>query len=192
MELPQLILVHMPGFPGCTAATIKESRMNLNPDVEGMLIWVSNPVSARWQITSWQNYLAVMNSLDESPAGPATLPRVQFLMDPTGGKSAPPTTPLYSHGSCTALSVHRRPRLWTLDLLFSPSFPCRCQFCSEPSSKVVLREYLLLAEDFYSGICQDCVVAKELGPLAGLLPPVTNFQFCSDWCQLSSVTGPLC
>ncbi|XP_064234354.1 ribosome-recycling factor, mitochondrial isoform X1 [Aotus nancymaae] len=46
MKSPQLILVNMASFPECTAAAIKairESGMNLNPEVEGTLIRVPIP-----------------------------------------------------------------------------------------------------------------------------------------------------
>nr|XP_014972390.1 ribosome-recycling factor, mitochondrial isoform X2 [Macaca mulatta] len=50
MKSPQLILVNMASFPECTAAAIKairESGMNLNPEVEGMLIRVPIPQVTR-------------------------------------------------------------------------------------------------------------------------------------------------
>ncbi|KAL6085413.1 hypothetical protein STEG23_030991 [Scotinomys teguina] len=50
MKSPQLILVNMAGFPECTAAAIKairESGMNLNPEVEGTLIRVPIPKVTR-------------------------------------------------------------------------------------------------------------------------------------------------
>uniref|UniRef100_A0A8D1MK20 Ribosome-recycling factor, mitochondrial n=1 Tax=Sus scrofa TaxID=9823 RepID=A0A8D1MK20_PIG len=50
MKSPQLILVNMASFPECTAAAIKairESGMNLNPDVEGTLIRVPIPKVTR-------------------------------------------------------------------------------------------------------------------------------------------------
>ncbi|KAF3821108.1 hypothetical protein GH733_011261 [Mirounga leonina] len=46
MKSPQLILVNMASFPECTAAAVKairESGMNLNPEVEGTLIRVPIP-----------------------------------------------------------------------------------------------------------------------------------------------------
>ncbi|KAM5186207.1 ribosome-recycling factor, mitochondrial isoform 4-T7 [Callospermophilus lateralis] len=49
MKSPQLILVNMASFPECTAAAIKairESGMNLNPEVEGTLIRVPIPISS--------------------------------------------------------------------------------------------------------------------------------------------------
>ncbi|KAM5258850.1 ribosome-recycling factor, mitochondrial isoform 4-T9 [Hipposideros larvatus] len=50
MKSPQLILVNMASFPECTAAAIKairESGMNLNPEVEGTLIRVPIPKVTR-------------------------------------------------------------------------------------------------------------------------------------------------
>ncbi|XP_078231730.1 ribosome-recycling factor, mitochondrial isoform X2 [Callithrix jacchus] len=50
MKSPQLILVNMASFPECTAAAIKairESGMNLNPEVEGTLIRVPIPQVTR-------------------------------------------------------------------------------------------------------------------------------------------------
>ncbi|XP_053419600.1 ribosome-recycling factor, mitochondrial isoform X4 [Nycticebus coucang] len=50
MKSPQLILVNMASFPECTAAAIKairESGMNLNPEVEGTLIQVPIPKVTR-------------------------------------------------------------------------------------------------------------------------------------------------
>ncbi|XP_006865716.1 PREDICTED: ribosome-recycling factor, mitochondrial [Chrysochloris asiatica] len=50
MKSPQLILVNMTSFPECTAAAIKairESGMNLNPEVEGTLIRVPIPKVTR-------------------------------------------------------------------------------------------------------------------------------------------------
>ncbi|XP_023586449.1 ribosome-recycling factor, mitochondrial isoform X1 [Trichechus manatus latirostris] len=50
MKSPQLILVNMSSFPECTAAAIKairESGMNLNPEVEGTLIRVPIPKVTR-------------------------------------------------------------------------------------------------------------------------------------------------
>ncbi|XP_047379922.1 ribosome-recycling factor, mitochondrial isoform X1 [Sciurus carolinensis] len=50
MKSPQLILVNMASFPECTAAAIKairESGMNLNPEVEGTLIRVPIPIVTR-------------------------------------------------------------------------------------------------------------------------------------------------
>ncbi|XP_004453958.1 ribosome-recycling factor, mitochondrial isoform X1 [Dasypus novemcinctus] len=50
MKSPQLILVNMASFPECTAAAIKairESGMNLNPEVEGTLIRVPLPIVTR-------------------------------------------------------------------------------------------------------------------------------------------------
>ncbi|KAG8518794.1 Ribosome-recycling factor, mitochondrial [Galemys pyrenaicus] len=50
MKSPQLILVNMASFPECTAAAIKairESGMNLNPEVEGTLIRVPIPKTPR-------------------------------------------------------------------------------------------------------------------------------------------------
>ncbi|XP_006890740.1 PREDICTED: ribosome-recycling factor, mitochondrial isoform X1 [Elephantulus edwardii] len=50
MKPPQLILVNMTNFPECTAAAIKairESGMNLNPEVEGTLIRVPIPKVTR-------------------------------------------------------------------------------------------------------------------------------------------------
>ncbi|XP_004641554.1 ribosome-recycling factor, mitochondrial isoform X3 [Octodon degus] len=62
MKSPQLILVNMASFPECTAAAIKairESGMNLNPEVEGTLIRVPIPKSARWPMTLWQNWTGI-------------------------------------------------------------------------------------------------------------------------------------
>ncbi|XP_034350378.1 ribosome-recycling factor, mitochondrial isoform X2 [Arvicanthis niloticus] len=50
MKSPQMILVNMASFPECTAAAIKairESGMNLNPEVEGTLIRVPIPKVTR-------------------------------------------------------------------------------------------------------------------------------------------------
>ncbi|XP_046307304.1 ribosome-recycling factor, mitochondrial isoform X6 [Marmota monax] len=50
MKSPQLILVNMASFPECTAAAIKairESGMNLNPELEGTLIRVPIPIVTR-------------------------------------------------------------------------------------------------------------------------------------------------
>ncbi|XP_024418107.2 ribosome-recycling factor, mitochondrial isoform X2 [Desmodus rotundus] len=50
MKSPQLILVNMASFPECTAAAIKairESGMNLNPEMEGTLIRVPIPKVTR-------------------------------------------------------------------------------------------------------------------------------------------------
>uniref|UniRef100_A0A8D2CLX9 Ribosome-recycling factor, mitochondrial n=1 Tax=Sciurus vulgaris TaxID=55149 RepID=A0A8D2CLX9_SCIVU len=50
MKSPQLILVNMASFPECTAAAInavRESGMNLNPEVEGPLIRVPIPIVTR-------------------------------------------------------------------------------------------------------------------------------------------------
>lgn len=50
MKSPQLILVNMASFPECTAAAVKairESGMNLNPEVEGTLIRVPIPKVTR-------------------------------------------------------------------------------------------------------------------------------------------------
>ncbi|XP_076999046.1 ribosome-recycling factor, mitochondrial isoform X4 [Tamandua tetradactyla] len=50
MKSPQLILVNMASFPECTAAAIKairESGMNLNPEVEGTLVRVPIPKVTR-------------------------------------------------------------------------------------------------------------------------------------------------
>nr|XP_012627239.1 ribosome-recycling factor, mitochondrial isoform X1 [Microcebus murinus]XP_012627240.1 ribosome-recycling factor, mitochondrial isoform X1 [Microcebus murinus]XP_012627241.1 ribosome-recycling factor, mitochondrial isoform X1 [Microcebus murinus] len=50
MKSPQLILVNMASFPECTAAAIKairESGMNLNPELEGTLIRVPIPKVTR-------------------------------------------------------------------------------------------------------------------------------------------------
>ncbi|XP_017174717.1 ribosome-recycling factor, mitochondrial isoform X1 [Mus musculus] len=50
MKSPQVILVNMASFPECTAAAIKairESGMNLNPEVEGTLIRVPIPKVTR-------------------------------------------------------------------------------------------------------------------------------------------------
>ncbi|XP_045739039.1 ribosome-recycling factor, mitochondrial isoform X2 [Mirounga angustirostris] len=50
MKSPQLILVNMASFPECTAAAVKairESGMNLNPEVEGTLIRVPIPKITR-------------------------------------------------------------------------------------------------------------------------------------------------
>lgn len=50
VKSPQLILVNMASFPECTAAAIKairESGMNLNPEVEGTLIRVPIPKVTR-------------------------------------------------------------------------------------------------------------------------------------------------
>ncbi|XP_011946089.1 PREDICTED: ribosome-recycling factor, mitochondrial isoform X3 [Cercocebus atys] len=50
MKSPQLILVNMASFPECTAAAVKairESGMNLNPEVEGTLIRVPIPQVTR-------------------------------------------------------------------------------------------------------------------------------------------------
>lgn len=50
MKSPQLILVNMASFPECTAAAskaIRESGMNLNPEVEGTLIRVPIPKVTR-------------------------------------------------------------------------------------------------------------------------------------------------
>ncbi|XP_070934386.1 ribosome-recycling factor, mitochondrial isoform X4 [Macaca nemestrina] len=62
MKSPQLILVNMASFPECTAAAIKairESGMNLNPEVEGTLIRVPIPQSAKWPMTQWQNWTGI-------------------------------------------------------------------------------------------------------------------------------------
>ncbi|XP_021117782.1 ribosome-recycling factor, mitochondrial isoform X3 [Heterocephalus glaber] len=62
MKSPQLILVNMASFPECTAAAIKairESGMNLNPEVEGTLIRVPIPKSARWPMTPWRNWTGI-------------------------------------------------------------------------------------------------------------------------------------
>ncbi|XP_063140044.1 ribosome-recycling factor, mitochondrial isoform X4 [Rattus norvegicus] len=74
MKSPQLILVNMASFPECTAAAIKairESGMNLNPEVEGTLIRVPIPKSAKWQTTRWRSWTGIWqqrpkNFLDES------------------------------------------------------------------------------------------------------------------------------
>lgn len=50
MKSPQLILVNMASFPECTAAAtkaIRESGMNLNPEVEGTLIRIPIPKVTR-------------------------------------------------------------------------------------------------------------------------------------------------
>ncbi|XP_055125423.1 ribosome-recycling factor, mitochondrial-like isoform X4 [Symphalangus syndactylus] len=65
MKSPQLILVNMASSPECTAAGIKairESGMNLNPEVEGALIRVPIPHrnrSAKWLMTQWQNLTGI-------------------------------------------------------------------------------------------------------------------------------------
>ncbi|XP_012354265.2 ribosome-recycling factor, mitochondrial-like isoform X2 [Nomascus leucogenys] len=65
MKSPQLILVNMASSPECTAAAIKairESGMNLNPEVEGALIRVPIPQrnrSAKWLMTQWQNWTGI-------------------------------------------------------------------------------------------------------------------------------------
>ncbi|XP_039722619.1 ribosome-recycling factor, mitochondrial isoform X4 [Pteropus medius] len=59
MKSPQLILVNMASFPECTAAAIKairESGMNLNPEVEGTLIRVPIPNDC---CLSWESSSAV-------------------------------------------------------------------------------------------------------------------------------------
>uniref|UniRef100_A0A4X2LAM4 Ribosome-recycling factor, mitochondrial n=1 Tax=Vombatus ursinus TaxID=29139 RepID=A0A4X2LAM4_VOMUR len=50
LKSPQLILVNMTNFPECTAAAIKairESGMNLNPEVDGTVIRVPIPIVTR-------------------------------------------------------------------------------------------------------------------------------------------------
>ncbi|XP_029775712.1 ribosome-recycling factor, mitochondrial isoform X2 [Suricata suricatta] len=62
MKSPQLILVNMASFPECTAAAIKairESGMNLNPEVEGTLIRVPIPKSAKWPTTQLQSWTGI-------------------------------------------------------------------------------------------------------------------------------------
>ncbi|XP_035963725.1 ribosome-recycling factor, mitochondrial isoform X6 [Halichoerus grypus] len=62
MKSPQLILVNMASFPECTAAAIKairESGMNLNPEVEGTLIRVPIPKSAKWPTTPLQSWTGI-------------------------------------------------------------------------------------------------------------------------------------
>ncbi|XP_052038314.1 ribosome-recycling factor, mitochondrial isoform X2 [Apodemus sylvaticus] len=74
MKSPQMILVNMASFPECTAAAIKairESGMNLNPEVEGTLIRVPIPKSAKWQMIRWRSWNGIWqqrpkNSLAES------------------------------------------------------------------------------------------------------------------------------
>ncbi|KAM9062802.1 ribosome-recycling factor, mitochondrial isoform X3 [Sarcophilus harrisii] len=54
LKSPQLILVNMTNFPECTAAAIKairESGMNLNPEVDGTVIRVPIPKLDKWQMT---------------------------------------------------------------------------------------------------------------------------------------------
>ncbi|KAM6170494.1 ribosome-recycling factor, mitochondrial isoform 2-T2 [Rhynchocyon petersi] len=62
MKSPQLILVNMTNFPECTAAAIKairESGMNLNPEVEGTLIRVPIPKSVKWPMTQLQSWTGI-------------------------------------------------------------------------------------------------------------------------------------
>nr|XP_048288227.1 ribosome-recycling factor, mitochondrial isoform X2 [Myodes glareolus] len=105
MKSPQLILVNMASFPECTAAAIKairESGMNLNPEVEGTLIRVPIPKSARWPTTQSQSWTGTWqqrpkNSLDESQ---------QSLSGHPLGDQLTPATPLFIHRRLSLL-LHR-------------------------------------------------------------------------------------
>ncbi|XP_023962035.2 ribosome-recycling factor, mitochondrial isoform X1 [Chrysemys picta bellii] len=78
LKSPQLIVVNMASFPENTAAAIKairESGMNLNPEVDGIIIRVPVPKSSKWQTTLQQRWTSSWQGKPRSSSAECSLDR---------------------------------------------------------------------------------------------------------------------
>ncbi|XP_044848512.1 ribosome-recycling factor, mitochondrial isoform X2 [Mauremys mutica] len=78
LKSPQLIIVNMASFPENTAAAIKairESGMNLNPEVDGIIIRVPVPKSSKWQTTLQQRWTSSWQGRPRSSLADCSLDR---------------------------------------------------------------------------------------------------------------------